>query len=71
MKENRLPNIVLVGQLSRVKLKASHPQMRSEDVLKEVVTSWEVIKRETLKKSGGRRSVRSFVVLRRLGTSRV
>jgi hypothetical protein len=52
MNDDRLPKMVLVGQLSRVKRKAGHPRREWEDVvrkdLREIVTSWEGVKREPL-----------------------
>ena len=54
MKDDRLTNIVLFGQLSRAKRKAGRPRLGWEDVikkdLKEMGTSWEGVKRE---KEGG------------------
>ena len=45
MKDDRLPKIVLFGQLSGAKRKAGHPCMGWEDVinkdLKEMIASWE------------------------------
>jgi hypothetical protein len=56
MKEDRLPKIVLFGQPSRDKQKAGRPPLGWEDVikkdLKEMGTSWEGVKRETLNRLG-------------------
>ena len=72
MKDDRLPKIVLFGQPSRAKRKAGRPRLGLEDVinkdLKEMGTSCEDVKREASKKLGWRRSVRSSVGLRKLGT---
>ena len=69
MRDDRLPKIVIFGQLSRAKRKAGRPRLGREDVikkdLKEMGTSWEGLKREALNKSGWRRSVLSCVGLRR------
>ena len=53
MKDDRLPKIVLFVNKD----------------LKEMGTSWEGVKRETLNRLGWRRSVRSCVGLRRLGAA--
>ena len=49
MKDDKLPKIVLFGQPSRAKRKVGCPWLGWEDViekdLKEMLTSWEVVKR--------------------------
>ena len=61
MKDDKLPKIVLFGQLSWAKRRACHPQLGWEDVikkdLKEMGTSWEGVKKEALNRLGWRRSV--------------
>ena len=73
MKDNRLPKSVLFGQPSGATRKAGRPCLGWEDVinkdLKEMGTSWEGVRRETLNRLGWRRSVRSCVGLRRLGAA--
>ena len=73
MKDDRLPKIVLFGQPSRAKRKASRPRLGWEDIikkdLKEMRTSWEGVKREALNGFGRKRSVRCCVGLRRLGAA--
>ena len=70
MKDDRLPKIVLFGQLSTAKRKAGRPRLEREDVTKkdfmEMGTSWDGVKREALNRLGWRRSVRSNDGLRRL-----
>ena len=70
MKDDRLPKIVLSGQPSRDKRKASRPRLWWVDViifffLKEMGNSWRG--REALNRLGWRRSVRNYVGLRQLG----
>ena len=71
MKDDRLPKIVLFGQLSKAKWKAGRPQLGWEDVakkdLREMGTSLEGVKREALNRWRWRKSVNSCVGLRRLG----
>ena len=71
MKDDRLPKIVLFGQPSRAKQRAGRPHLGWRGVikkdLKEMRTSWEVVKRESLNRLGSRRSVRSCVGLWRPG----
>ena len=73
MKDDKLPKIVLFGQPSGATRKAGRPRLGWEDVinkdLKEIGTFWEGVKREALHRLGWRRSVRSFVGLRRLGAA--
>ena len=73
MKADRLPKIVLFGQLSGATQKAGHPCLGWEDVinknLKEMGTSWEGVKRKALNRFGGRRSVCSCVGCRLLGAT--
>ena len=73
MKDDRLPKFFLLGQPSRAKQKVGHSRLGWEDVVekdfKEMGTSWEGVKREALNRLGWRRSVRSCVVLRRLGAA--
>ena len=73
MKDDRLPKIVLFGQLSGATRKAGRPCLGWKDVikkdLKEMGTSWEDVKREALNRLGWRRSVRSCVGLRWLGAA--
>ena len=68
MKDDRLPKIVLFGQPTGAKQKAGHPYLGWEDVinkdLKEIGTSCEDIKRETLNRLGWRRSMHSYIGLR-------
>ena len=70
MKDDRLPKIVLFGQPFKTKRKAGCPRLGLEDVikkdLKELATSWEGVKRETLNRLGRRRSMHSCVGLRQL-----
>ena len=70
MKDDRLPKIILFGQTSRAKRKASRPRLGWKEVinkdLKELGTSWEGVKREALNKLGWRRSMRRCVGIRRL-----
>ena len=72
-KDNRFPKIVLFSQPTRVKQKASCPQLGRGEVvrkdLREMNTFWESVKRGALKRLGCRKRVRSFVVLRRLGAA--
>ena len=64
MKDDRLPKIVLFSG------KAGRPCPGWEDVInkdiKAMGTSWEGVEREVLNRLGWRRSVRSYVGLRRL-----
>ena len=73
MKDDKLPKIVLFGQPSGATQKAGRPCLGWEDVinkdLKEMGTSWEGVKREASNRLGWRRSVRSYVGLRRLGAA--
>jgi len=73
LKDDRLPKIGLFGQLSRAKRKAGRLRLEWEDVIKndlrEIGTSREGIKREALNRLEWRRSMRSCVGLRRLGTA--
>ena len=73
MKDDRLPKIVLVGQPSRAKRKAGGSRMGLEEVvrkgLREMITSWEGVKREASNRLGWRRSVRICVSLRWLGAA--
>ena len=68
MKDDGLPNTVLIDQLSRAKRKAGRPWLNLEGVirkyLRQMGTSWEGVKREALKRLGCRRSVPSCVSLR-------
>jgi hypothetical protein len=70
MKDNRLPKIVFFGLPSRPKRKSGRPRLGWGDVIKkdlrELGTSQEGVKRETLNRFGWRRSVLSCVGLRRL-----
>ena len=72
-KDDRLPKIVLFGQLSGATRKAGRPCLGWEDViykvLKEMGTSWEGVNKEALNRLGWRRSVRSCVGLRRLSAA--
>jgi len=71
MKDDILPKIILFGQPSRAKRKASRPRLGWEDIieksLREMRTSWEDVKREALNRLRQRRSVRSCAFLRQLG----
>ena len=73
MKDDRLPKIVLFSQPSRAKRKAACPWLGWEDIinkyLKEIGTTWEVVKRDALNRLGWRRSVRSCIDLRQLGAA--
>jgi hypothetical protein len=73
MKDDRLPKIVLFGQPSRAKRKAGRPLLGWEDVLKkdfkEMRTSWEGVKRESLNRLGWRRSMHSGLGFRRRGAA--
>ena len=73
MKDDRLPEIVLLSQPSRAKQKTGRPRFGWEDVikkdLKEMRTCWEGTKREALNRLGWKRSVRSCVGLRWLGAA--
>ena len=73
MKDEKLPKIVLFGQLSKTRGKAGRPRLGWKDVtkkdLKEMGTSWEGIKRDALNRLGWRRSVRSCIGIRRLGAA--
>ena len=75
VKDDRLPKIVFFGQLSGATRKAGRPRMSWEDVinkdLKEIGTSLEGVKRKALNRLDWRRSVRSCVGLRRLGTAEI
>ena len=72
MKDDRLPKIVLFGQLSGATRKAGPPCLGWEDVinkdLKGMETFWEVVKREASNRLDWR-SVRSCVGLRLLGAA--
>jgi len=69
MKDDRMP-----FPSNRLGLNGKQIVLVCEDViendLKEMGTSWEVLKRETLNKLGWRRSVRSSVGLRRLSAAK-
>ena len=71
MKDDRLPQLVLLSQPSWVKRKAGRPHLVWEAVikkyLKDMGTSWEGVKREALNRLGWRRSPRTCVGIRRLG----
>jgi len=71
MKDERLPNIVLFGQLPRAKWKAGCLCLGWKDIikkyLKEIGTSWEGVKRGSLNGLGWRRSMCSCVGLRQVG----
>ena len=67
-----------LGQVLRVKddrlsFSDNRPRVEWKDVLKkdlkEIGTSWEGVKSETLNRLGGRRSVRSCIGLKRLGVA--
>jgi hypothetical protein len=61
----RLSKIVLFGQPSRAKRKAGRLRLGWEDVIKtdlrEMVTSWEGVKKEALNRLGRRRNLHSCV----------
>ena len=64
MRDDRLPKIILVDQLSWAKQKADHLQWDGKipkERFKGSVTSWESVKREALNRLGRKRSVRSCV----------
>ena len=73
MKDDRLPKIVLFCQSYGAQPKAGLSCLGWENVinkdLKEMGTSWEVVKKEALNRLGWRKSVRSCVGLRRLGAA--
>ena len=73
MKDDRLPKIVLFGQPSGATRKAGRLCLGLEDAinkdLKEMGTSWESVKRDSLNRLGWRRSLRSCVGLWRLGAA--
>ena len=73
LKNDRLQKIALFGHPSRGRWKAGCPRLSWEDDVKkdlrEIGTSWEVINRKTLKRSGWRISERSCVGLRRLSNA--
>ena len=54
--DDRLPNIVLFGQLSRAKRKAGHPRLEREGVIKkdltDMGTSSEGVKRDAVNRLG-------------------
>ena len=63
MNDDKLPKIVLFGQPYGGTRKAGRPRLGWKNVmnkdLKEMETSWEVVKREALNRLGWRRSLRS------------
>ena len=69
MRQDRLPKIALFGEPSKVKRKAGCPRLGWEKVikkdLKEMVAPWEGV--NTVALNRWRRSLRSFVSLRRVG----
>ena len=42
MKDDRMPKIVLCGQLYRAKKKSGHPRLGWEDVIKKDLEKWEL-----------------------------
>ena len=73
MNDDRLPNILLVGQPSRTKRKASCPWMGWEDIIRKnsrgTATSWEDVKGENFEQVEMRRSMLTCVGLIRLGAA--
>jgi len=71
MRDGRLPSIVLVGQPSLDKQKASPPGVACENIIRkdsrETEDLWEGVKSKALNKSRWGRSIRSCVSLGRLG----
>ena len=71
-KDYRLPKIDLVHQPPRAKRKTGGPRMGWDDVRndsREIGTSWEGVKKETLNRLGWGRSMLALFGLRRLGAA--